>query len=304
MDIWIPVTLAAALAQTLRFMLQKQLKTVGLSTGGATLARFIYSTPLIGAIALGYSHLTSQAWPQIPPRFWAFAISGGAAQLLATMCMVALFSHRSFAVGMAFKKTEVLLSVLVGIALLGEAVSGWGLVAIVLGLVGVLLLSDPPRGEGVWPRAWHRRIMNRPVALGLIAGGLFAVSGVTYRGASLALASGDTFQRAMVTLALVTLMQTAALVGWLVLREAGEMRRVLTAWRVASLVGLASMAGSICWFVAFTLQTVAYVTALGQVELIFSLIVSVFVFSETVSRREWQGLAILAGSILLLVLVS
>ena len=36
----------------------------------------------------------------------------------------------------------------------------------------------------------------------------------------------------------------------------------------------------------------------------FSLIVSVFVFSETVSRREWQGLAILAGSILLLVLVS
>lgn len=304
MDIWIPVTLTAALAQTLRFMLQKQLKTTGLSTGGATLARFIYSTPLIGTIALGYSQVTAQALPQIPPRFWAFAISGGAAQLLATMCMVALFSHRTFAVGMAFKKTEVLLSVLVGIVLLGEGVSGWGFVAIVLGLGGVLLLSDPPAGPDSGAVAWHRRIMNRAVLLGLIAGGLFAISGVTYRGASLALASGDTFQRAMVTLAVVTLMQTAALVGWLVWREAGEMRKVLTAWRVASLVGLTSMAGSICWFVAFTLQTVAYVTALGQVELIFSLIVSVFVFSESVSRREWQGLALLAASIVVLVLLT
>ena len=300
MDIWIPVTLTAALAQTLRFMLQKQLKTTGLSTGGATLARFIYSTPLIGAIALGYSGATAQALPQIPPRFWAFAISGGAAQLLATMCMVALFSHRTFAVGMAFKKTEVLLSVLVGIAVLGEGVSGWGMIAIVLGLAGVLLLSDPPGGTG----AWHHRIMNRAVLLGLVAGGLFAISGVTYRGASLSLASGDTFQRAMVTLAIVSLMQTVVLVGWLLAREAGEMARVLTAWRVASLVGMASMAGSICWFVAFTLQTVAYVNALGQVELIFSLIVSVYVFSETVSRREWQGLALLAGSILVLVFVT
>ena len=300
MDIWIPVTLTAAAAQTLRFMLQKQLKTTGLSTGGATLARFIYSTPLIGVIALGYSRISTQPLPPIPPRFWAYAISGGAAQLLATMCMVALFSHRTFAVGMAFKKTEVLLSVLVGIVLLGEGVSGWGLLAIVLGLGGVLLLSDPPGGVGLW----RQRIMNRAVLLGLVAGGLFAISGVTYRGASLALGSGDTFQRAMVTLALVTLMQTAALVAWLLAREAGEMRRVLTAWRVASLVGLASMAGSICWFVAFTLQTVAYVNALGQVELIFSLLVSVFVFSETVSRREWQGLILLAASILLLVLLT
>lgn len=304
MDVWIPVTLTAAMAQTLRFMLQKQLKTTGLSTGGATLARFIYSTPLIGAIALGYSQVTAQALPQIPPRFWAFAICGGAAQLLATMCMVALFSHRTFAVGMAFKKTEVLLSVLVGIILLGEGVSGWGFVAIVLGLGGVMLLSDPPGGAGREAVAWHRRIMNRAVLLGLVAGGLFAISGVTYRGASLALASGDTFQRAMITLALVTLMQTAALVGWLVLQEDGEMRKVLTAWRVASLVGLASMAGSICWFVAFTLQTVAYVNALGQIELVFSLFVSVFVFSESVSRREWQGLALLAASILLLVLLT
>ncbi len=300
MDLWIPITLTAALAQTVRFMLQKQLKSTGLSTGGATLARFIYSTPLIALIALGYSRFSDQTLPGTTARFWAFAISGGTAQLLATMCMVALFSHRSFAVGMAFKNTQVLLSVFVGLALLGEGVSAWGFMAILLGLGGVLLLSDPPGGAG----AWRQRIMNRAVALGLTAGGLFAISAITYRGASLALASGDAFQRAIVTLAIVTLIQTAALVAWLVVRETGEMIRVLTAWRVASLVGMASMVGSICWFWAYTLHNASYVNALGQVELVFSLLVSVFVFSETISRREWQGLALLTGSILLLVLLA
>lgn len=300
MELWIPITLLAAVAQTLRFMLQKQLKVTGLSTASATLARFIYSTPLIGALALGYSGLSAQGLPGMPAQFWAFALSGGAAQLLATMCMVALFSHRTFAVGMAFKNTQVLLSVFVGIVLLGEGVSGWGFVAILLGLAGVLLLSDPPGGTGVW----HRRILNRGTALGLAAGGLFSISAVTYRGASLALATGDTFQRAMVTLALVTGLQTVALVGWLVWREPGELRRVLTAWRVASLVGLASMAGSICWFVAYTLQNASYVNALGQVELIFSLIVARLVFAERITVREAQGMAVLAGSILLLVVLA
>lgn len=300
MELWIPITLLAAVAQTLRFMLQKQLKVTGLSTAGATLARFIYSTPLIGALALGYSGLSAQSLAVPPARFWAFAISGGTAQLLATMCMVALFSHRTFAVGMAFKNSQVVLSVFVGIILLGEGVSGWGFAAIVLAFGGVLLLSDPPGGTG----PWRKRIMNRGVALGLAAGGLFAISAVTYRGASLALATGDTFQRAMVTLALVTLMQTVALAGWLVWRQPGELTRVLIAWRVAALVGLASMAGSICWFVAYTLQNASYVNALGQVEMIFGLAVSVFVFSERVSRREWQGLILLAGSIVLLVLLA
>ncbi|MFT5631570.1 MAG: hypothetical protein ACI9HB_002751, partial [Gammaproteobacteria bacterium] len=42
MELWIPITLGAALAQTLRFMLQKQLKTTQLSTAGTTFARFVY----------------------------------------------------------------------------------------------------------------------------------------------------------------------------------------------------------------------------------------------------------------------
>ena len=95
--------------------------------------------------------------------------------------------------------------------------------------------------------------------------------------------------RAIVTLAFVTAFQTTIMMVWLIWRERGEITRVLQAWRIASLVGLSSMAGSLCWFTAFTLQTVAYVNALGQIELLFSVIVGAFVFGEKISRARMAG---------------
>ncbi len=300
MDYWIPITLAAAFAQSLRFMLQKQLKSTRLSTAGTTFARFVYSAPLVAVIAILYANATGQGAPDIPPAFWGYAALGGASQIMGTVCVVALFAHRSFAVGMTFKKTEVLLSALIGFAILGDIISWAGLGAILLGLLGVLLLSDAPLADG----AWHKRIMNRATALGLASGLMFGFSGNGYRGASLSLGDGDTFYRAIVTLAFVTALQTITLGAWLLWRERGEVTRVIAAWRTASLVGVMSMIGSICWFTAFTLQTVAYVNALGQIELLFSIAIGAFVFSETITRREWQGLTLLTISILLLVLVA
>lgn len=299
MEIWIPITIGAATAQTLRFMLQKHLKGMALSTAGATFARFVYSSPLVAIIAVLYASATGQGAPQIPEAFWPYALAGGTSQILATMCVVALFSHRNFAVGITFKKTEVLLSALFGFLILGDRFTLPTILAMLIGLVGVLLLSDPPGGVG----PWHQRIFNRATALGLGAGILFGVSGNGYRGASLSLAEGDVFYRAIITLALVTAFQTLAMALWLVWREKGEIPKVLRAWRVAGLVGVTSMIGSICWFTAFTLQNAAYVNAVGQIELLFSLMIGAFVFGEKIGRREWQGLILLTFSIVMLVLL-
>jgi drug/metabolite transporter (DMT)-like permease len=57
------------------------------------------------------------------------------------------------------------------------------------------------------------------------------------------------------------------------------------------------------WFTAFTLQTAAYVQAVGQIELIFSLMASVLFFKEKVSARELTGIGFLALSILAFILV-
>ena len=299
MDAWIPITIAAAAAQTVRFMLQKHLKSTALTTTGATFARFAYSAPLVVLLIWIYARISEQPLPAMSGPFWAYALAGGLTQILATMCVVALFAERNFAVGITFKKTEVIQTAIVGYLVLGEGVSRAGLLAVLLGVVGVVILSDPPGGIG---RIWTR-LMNRAAGLGLLSGVFFAVSAVGYRGASLALGSGDVALRAGFTLAVVTTSQTVAMLAWLAWRDRAQIVAVARAWRVAGLVGLASMVGSFCWFSAFTLKNAAYVNTLGQVEVIFSIAASVLFFKERLRGREVLGMAVLLASIVMLVTV-
>lgn len=295
---WIPVSIAAAAFQTVRFMLQKILSSVTLSPGGATFARFAYSAPFILSGLAAYLWWSGRALPTLGPTFWLFAAIGGTAQILATVCVVALFKQRNFAVGITFKKTEVIQTAIVGLLVLGDAVSLWGWVAILIGLSAVLVLSKAPDASG----AWWTHLTNRAALLGLGSGVLFAFSAVSYRGASLQMPELEPVFRAAVTLAAVVSLQTLFMVSWLALREKGEIARVWAARRVAVWVGLTSLGGSFCWFWAFTLQNAAYVKAVGQVELLLSLLASVLFFKETVSRRELLGMGLLVLSILALVL--
>ena len=299
MELWIVVTIAAAFFQTVRFMLQKLLSASALSSAGATFARFLYSAPLVVVFLALYCVATDSLLPATTLRYWLFALAGGLSQILATLCVVMLFKSRNFAVGITFKKTEVIQTALVGWILLGETISSLGIGVIVIGLIGVLLLSETPGLDGDW---W-RRICNRASGLGVLSGFLFAISGVCYRGATLELASEDPLLRAGVTLACVTSAQLIAMALWLRLFEPGQILAVWRARRTAAWIGVTSMAGSFCWFTAFTLQTVAYVNALGQIELIFSLLATVFFFKEPITRRELCGLGALSASILGLILV-
>jgi len=244
-DLWIWASLAAAAFQTVRFMLQKQMAQATLSAGGATFARFFYAAPFIVVLLALYATATAQVIKMPPLAFWAYGLAGGVAQITATVFTVMLFGLRNFAVGMAFIKTEAILTVFVGLIVLGEGVTALGFGAIALGVAGVLILSMPPEQKGFSLRAMGSRAM----VLGLAAGTLFAVSAVSYRGASLQVDSGDPLLRAAVTLAAVVILQTCVMALWLPLREAGQIARVWQARRVAVWIGLTSMAGSLCWFI-------------------------------------------------------
>ncbi len=298
MSLWIPVTIAAATFQTVRFMLQKSLSSVKLSAAGATFARFAFSMPLAILGLIVALRLTGFDIPALTHRFWLFAVIGGTSQILATICVVALFKQRNFAVGITFKKTEVIQTAIVGFLVLGDQVSAGALGAIVLGLVAVLVLSKSPGGDG----AWWQHLTNRASRLGLGSGVLFAFSSVTYRGASLELGDIDAWFRALVTLAVVVTFQFLSMGLWLLWRDRAELRAVWQTRRTGVFVGLTSLCGSFCWFFAFALQNAAYVKALGQVELILSLLASILFFRETITRREIAGITLLGLSILALVL--
>lgn len=293
MTLWIYVSVFAAFMQNLRFMLQKHLKTTKLSTGGATFSRFLFSSPLVALGIWAYLNATGTAFPALSGTFWTYALSGGVGQILATACVVALFAERNFAVGIVFKKTEVVLTALIGLVVLGEGISSLGVVAIAIGFAGVVLLSDPPKGGA--------RFFNMAAGFGLGSGLLFGVSAVGYRGAAMQIDSADVIVRAGVTLAMVTAFQTLIMAAWLAWRDKGEIGRVVASWRVSSLVGVTSMCGSFGWFVAFALQNAAYVKAVGQVELVFTFLASYFIFKERSTRKELAGIALIVASILVLV---
>lgn len=301
--LWIFLAIAAAAFQTLRFSLQKILSMGALSAGGATYARFLYAAPFVVSLALvslWFSDTGLAELGGLSARFWLFALGGGLFQILATWAVVALFAQRSFAVGIAFKKTEVLQAALVGFVVLGDVVSPAGLGAILLGFFGVIALSAAPASAG---NLW-RGLFNRAAGLGLLSGAMFALSAVGYRGAVLELSGAGPFISAVVTLAVVSTAQSLAMGLWLRLYQPGEIGRVVCAWRQAVWLGLAGMAGSLCWFTAFSLQNAAYVFAVGQVEVIFSIAVSVLFFAERLRRREVFGIALLSASIIILVLLA
>jgi drug/metabolite transporter (DMT)-like permease len=302
MPTWIIATLFAAFMQNLRFLLQRHLKVTTLSTMGATWARFAFAMPLVALVLAGYAAISGQRVPATSPEFWAYVGIGGIAQMLATACVVALFARRNFAVGITLKKTEVILTALVGLLVLGEGVSAPVVAAIAVGFVGVLLLSDPPAGDRVL--SLRERVFNAASGYGLASGLLFGISAVCYRGATLSLPEGDALIRAGLALLAATVVQSSTLGLWLALRERGEIGRVLAAWRVAGLTGLTSMLGSMGWFTAFALQTAAYVKALGQVELVFTFLFSVFWLKEKSTLKEIGGIVLIVGSLLLIVLGS
>lgn len=294
MELWVIFSITAAAAQTLRFAVQKVLAGGALSPAAATWARFLWSWPVALGLALAYARLTDAVWPTLSTAFFAHGLAGGVFQILATICTVSLFRQRAFAVGITFKKTEVMLTAIAGYILLGDAIPALGAVAIALGFVGVLLLSEPPSGGSM---------LNKAAGIGLLSGILFALSAVTYRGAALALDTGDPVLTGGVTLAVVAAWQTLILWVWLWAKEPGQITATLRAWRPTLVVSVFSLVGSWSWFAAFSLMNAAYVFAVGQVELIFSLLIGWIYFGERLVAREVLGIAVLTASILSIALL-
>ena len=297
MDLWIPITIAAAFLQNLRSVLQKRLKAT-LGTWGATAARFVFAAPLACLLLAVLLVSTGRSTPPLNLTFLTSAMLGGLAQILATGLLIHLFSYKNFTVATAFTKTEPVQTALFGIVLLGDRLSLPVALAILVSLVGVILISIPA------DPAARRSFLDRKALIGIASGGLFGLSAVAYRGASLSLADGDVFLRAATTLAFVTTFQALAVLAFLQLREPGQAGRLLRSWRSAAWVGLVGMLGSLAWFTAFTLQNAAHVRALGQIEVIFMIGASILFFKERVTAREIIGVLLVSAGILGLVLYA
>ena len=297
MELWIPVSIAAAFFQNLRSALQKFLKG-RLSNTGAAYARFLYAQPLALLYLACLLFLTDRYLPTINGKFLLYCLLGSIAQMLFTVILLWMFSFRSFAVGTTFSKLEVVMIAALGALILGDGLSALALLAIAISTAGIVALSMGQSNMTL--KTLLRGLAGKDTMVGLLCAAVLGASVVFMRGASLSLQHPDVMMSAAFTLAVVLTMQTVLMGLWLYWKEPGEITNVLQQWRWASLVGIAGVLASIGWFTAFTLQNASYVRAVGQVELLFTFLATTRVFKETVSLYELAGIVLVAAGIMLM----
>jgi drug/metabolite transporter (DMT)-like permease len=299
--LWIPITLWAAFAQSLRNAAQRHL-TRELGTLGATSVRFLYGLPFALAWLLLVKQFTAAAWPNLPITFVGWVAIASVAQIAGTALLLRVMTERNFALGVAYSKTEAVQVAMIAVVFLGDTLAAWVWVAITVATLGVVLFST---GHDAHPvRAMLQGWTTRSAWIGLSAGAAFALSAVGFRGATLSLTHTHYLLAAAVTLVVAQCLQSVLLSIWLRLRERGTLTRVLHAWRGSLLAGFMGAAATAGWFTAMAIEPIAHVRTLGLIELVFSLVISRRVFHERLRKIEWFGMLLLMLGLAAVTLLS
>ena len=292
MELWAIFAICAAFMQNIRSMTQKRL-TCHLDTLSATYARFLFASPIAGLLLLIILSQTEFKLPRINFYFLFFGVLGGFCQILATVLLVYLYSLRNFAVGAAFKKTEAIQASILGFIIIGDLLSVTGILGLVLGILGVLALTKSTLSFD---------FRSQSLYLGLLCGSIFAGSAVFYRACILSISGQEFFTKAIFALTFVLVFQSLSMGIFLEIRKPGTLNKIVRYWPSVLVASIAGALASSFWFAAFALQNVAYVKAVGQIELLFSVLASIIFFKEKISIWESSGIILIASSVLILVL--
>ena len=301
MELWIPLTIAAAFFQNIRSAMQKHLKGK-LSTLGAAYVRFVYALPIALVYFTAIVTIEGHPLPGFSSGFVGYALLGGVCQIMFTVFLLWLFSFHNFAVGTTFSKLETVMVAIFGLILLGDQLTPAIIIAIAMSTVGLVILSAGQAKlsianliSGLW---------RLPTLIGLASAAWLGMSVVLFRAASLSLNLDSFLVAAAFTLLVVLILQIAVMGVWIGIREPGQLIKLMVHWRPAMLVGISGGLASIGWFSAFTLHNATYVRALGQIELLFTFIATLLFFRERVARAEIAGMALITASIIIILLAD
>lgn len=298
MPIWVAATLLAGLFQTWRTALQQKLRGQ-MSVNAAAVVRYLYGVPVGVLLVALYLALVGGSLSEPSWTYLLYCALGGLGQIIGTNLLIMSFAQRGFAVGTAYSKTEAVQAALIALLFLGESFGGLAWVGIAVSVGGTLYLSLAGRVSSV------REVLAataQPSAIyGLGAGFAFALCAIAIRAATQELDGPDATLRALETLVVINVMQTLMQGSWLVATERSSIRLLFTTWRSSAQVGALSACGSACWFTGFAYAPVALVRAVGQVEILFTLLFSRFFLRERMKRSDVIGaLVVVAGVVLVL----
>ena len=294
MEAWIIFTLLAAFMQSIRTAGQKKI-SVYLSPMTTTLVRYMFGAPfavvyLLIVIPDNYMGVIFASVNNT--EFFKYASLASVAQILATFWLVKVMSFRNFAVATIFSKTDAIQTAILGVVFFSASLSWIGWLAVTLGAVGIVIIS--------FPRAGNRPEL-KSVCYGVLSGLGFAFAAIWLRQASLSL--DYTFiENAAITLIYMVSVQTVICLIYVVIKEIHQITLLKKHIPLAIFVGATSTFGSIGWYTAMTYENAALVRSLGQVELVFAVMISYIFFNEKISTREFFGISAIMSSVIILLL--
>lgn len=289
---WILFTLMAAFMQAWRNAFQKQLSST-VDVWGVTLARFLFGFPL----AFIYIEWLYHVQPvsnvvHFTPKYWMYILIAGVSQILATVLMVQLFKQKNFAIGVGLAKSEAILAAIIGVVFLSDHLSFLAWIGVLIGGYAVFLLSKGDQVTG---------LSKKTLVIGIGSGLSFAITSLLVREASLELTNLPILHRASWVLISVIGFQCITMLLYLSIFS----RKTLFAmWQRIGLVikvSVCSFMASLGWFTAMSMISVPVVKTLGQIEILFSLLISAYFFKEKLARAEHLGLALVVIAAMLVI---
>ena len=294
---WIYFTLLAATMQAVRTAGQKQLSGK-LNAMATTAVRYVYALPFSWAYVWWILNYRDVSVPTLNNDFLFYALIACITQIIGTACLVAAFRYKNFAVATSLAKTEAIQVAIVGALLFAAPLSVMGWFSVVVGVVGVFFVSKIKFNL--------RNVLAGSDAMaglsfGLAAGLGLAITTLLIRESSLAL-NTDLVVSASITLVFMITVQSFISIIYVYFEDKKQLKLMLTHWRLCLFVGVTSVLGSIGWFTGASLQTAAYVKALGQVEFFITLALTYRLFKEKITTIEYIGMLLIILSVVILLL--
>ena len=293
LEVWIYFTLLAAFMQAVRTAGQKQLSGY-LTAMATTSVRYVYALPFAWLYLYWLLDFRQISVPELNNDFLQYALIACVMQIIGTVCLVAAFKYRNFAVATSLAKTEAILVAIVGALIFSTSLSVLGWLSVAVGVVGVIIVSKV--------KFTYSDVFQNPGAgFGLAAGLGLAITTLLIRESSLAL-NTDLMVSAAVTLVFMITVQSFISVVYVYFEDKSQLSLMLKHWRLCLFVGITSVVGSIGWFTGASYQNAAFVKALGQVEFFITLFLTHRLFKESISKKEYLVMLLIVASVVILLL--
>ncbi|MCY4044407.1 MAG: hypothetical protein OXE99_04945 [Cellvibrionales bacterium] len=288
---WIAFTCLAAFSQAFRNALQSKLSQ-SVSVAGVTLARFIWACPLALIYLLALYQVAPTEPPNISFHYLLMCLLASTAQILATVLLVILFKQKNYSVGSGLSKCEAPMAAVLGVLFFNTHLDSVAWFGVLIGGTAVMLFSLSTN---------FKKVSIKTLVIGLGTSLGFSLTSLWVREATLLL-NIPFLHRGAITLFTVISMQCVILLSYLSITDKKTLHVLIKKTPLVFKTSAASVVASMGWFTAMSLQAVPLVKTLGQIEIIFTLIIAFLWLKERPKAKDIAALILTAIAAILVML--